>query len=173
LRNFRVGWDGALYGGSSSPWSIDAGGKAKFSYITASSGSLSYMSLSSVTVHTATITDATITTGTIGGCTISDGGITCGNWTLSSAGLSSAEEGVGVLTLKSTNVVSVLVGSRKAVSVSIPEQTISVPILGGDVTIPAQTATSSDEFYSSIAYFKKQIKYYGIDAPDGNASVLK
>lgn len=65
LRNFRVGWDGALYGGSASPWSIDASGRAKFSYITASSGSLSYMSLSSITVHTATITDATMTSTSI------------------------------------------------------------------------------------------------------------
>lgn len=84
LRNFRVGWDGSLYGGSDDPWSISASGKANFSYITASSGSLSYMSLSSVSVHTATISDATITSGTIGGISISEGSISGSGWSLTS-----------------------------------------------------------------------------------------
>lgn len=88
LRNFRVGWDGSLYGGSDDPWSISASGKANFSYITASSGSLSYMSLSSVSVHTATITDAKITSGTIGGISISEGSISGTGWSLSSSGAS-------------------------------------------------------------------------------------
>ena len=96
LRNFRVGWDGSLYGGSTDPWSISASGRAEFSYIKAHSGSLSYMNLWSVDINTAEITNVTIddaditnadiTSGTIGGITINEGSIEGTNWSLTSEG---------------------------------------------------------------------------------------
>ena len=42
-RDFRIGWDGALYGGSQFPWSIDANGRAAFQYIQCSGGTLENM----------------------------------------------------------------------------------------------------------------------------------
>ena len=74
---FKVGWDGALYGGTTYKWSILEDGTATFKKMNANSGSLGYMYLS----------NCTIATGTIGGMTLSGGSLTAGNCVLSSAGI--------------------------------------------------------------------------------------
>ena len=56
-RNFRVGWDGSLYGGSDNSWWIDAKGNAHFNNVTANSGYL-------------------------GGCRITYVGVSGGSWGL-------------------------------------------------------------------------------------------
>ena len=76
VRNFRVSWDGAVYGGSTYKWSITSDGIAKFNKMIANSGSLDYMGLS----------NTTISSGTIGGCTIKSGSISGSGWSLSKDG---------------------------------------------------------------------------------------
>lgn len=77
--NFRVGWDGSVHGGSSSPWSITADGKATFKNLSITS----YGSLSGCYIYNATIKNAEINSGTIGGCTIGEGSISGSDWSLS------------------------------------------------------------------------------------------
>lgn len=90
VRNFRISWDGGLYGGhynakntsdDYSPWYITPAGKASFSYINAQSGKIGNWSLSSTglsgsgTISGGTISGSTISGSTISGTTITGGTI--------------------------------------------------------------------------------------------------
>ena len=71
-RTFRIGWDGALSGGTTYSWSINSSGKATFNSLTVNGGTFKgYIYAYG---------------GTIGGCTISGGSISGGNWSLNAEG---------------------------------------------------------------------------------------
>ena len=80
-RNFRISWDGAVYGGSTYSWSIAANGTANFNKMNANSGTLSYMNISN-----ATVSSVTISSGKIGGCSIDSGSISGTGWSLTANG---------------------------------------------------------------------------------------
>lgn len=178
VRNFRVKWDGSLYGGSTYKWSINANGEANFKKLNSSGGSLSWCYIYNATMNTATITNVDIKTGTIAGMTFADGGITAGTWTLSSAGLSHSTE--GTLTLRNTSLISVIAGSYKNVAANWDAKTLSgscsvtfenwlgqTTTYNGtcSVTLPASTST---QVVGSLAWYSKPIEYYGMTpASDG------
>ena len=105
VRNFRISWNGAVYGGSTYSWSISDNGTATFNKLNANSGSLNYMSIDNVTIGSGKIGGCTIesgkiygsgwsltsgkitvTSGSIGGCAINSNGISGSKWSLKSDG---------------------------------------------------------------------------------------
>ena len=168
--NFQIGWDGSLRGGSIYAWSIDASGTATFNRLNANGGSLSWMYIGN-----ATITDATITTGTIAGISFDSGGLTAGNWTLSSAGLSNTT--IGTLVIKTQWLISAMAGARDTITITVG----GVNAYGKTTTsqdevtvyIPEMSFTTKNRYYHSIAYYKRPIEYYGSDpGNDGGATQL-
>jgi hypothetical protein len=56
IRNFRIGWDGGLAGGSTYHWSISADGRAKFKTLSADSGTMYNCTISSCKIGSCSLT---------------------------------------------------------------------------------------------------------------------
>ena len=166
LLNFRIGWDGSVYGGSANPWSISASGTATFAHLNASSGSLSSMTVSNVK----------ITSGTIAGMSFNSGSLTAGDWTLSSAGLTNAE--VGTLVLKKALTIWYVAAHDEKVKSTIPAKTlygscsVSQNILSDtlsgscSVSFPETSIESTATFVYKLGYCERNIEYYGTPVTD-------
>ena len=176
-RNFSIGWDGSLEGGSSYAWSITAGGKATFKNLSITSyGNLNGCYIGNATISGATIGNAKITSGTIGGCTIKDGGITCGAWTLSSSGLSHSTQ--GDLILKE----SYLAGGGTVIkqTITVPSRSVSgscsIMVGGQEFTgsIKGTAAAYYGEtgFVTAVYLNRKKVSYYGLAETNADTVVL-
>lgn len=173
--NFQIGWDGSLRGGSIYAWTIDASGTATFNRLNANGGSLSWMYIGNATISDATISDATITTGTIAGITFNSGGLTAGEWTLSSAGLSNTT--IGTLVIKTQWLISAMAGSRDTITITVGGVSAygKTTTSQDDVTVyvPEMSFTTEKRYYHSIAYYQRPIEYYGSDpGSNGGATQL-
>lgn len=178
--NFQIGWDGSLRGGSIYDWSIDAGGTATFNRLNANGGSLNWMYIGSATMHSGTITsatieDATITTGTIAGISFDNGGLTAGDWTLSSSGLSNAE--VGSLVLRDDVwAVSYIAAHGEKVTGSTSGHwcsgTINTENNTCSVWVGSTTFESSETFLYYVGYVKRLLEYYGLSGYEGDVVKL-
>ena len=58
IRNFRIGWDGSLAGGSTYHWSISADGRAKFKTLSADSGTMYNCTVNSCKIGNCTLSGA-------------------------------------------------------------------------------------------------------------------